>query len=474
VKIFSLFLSLLLYLPLFAQQSIPKSKGVEQGELAHAGRESQDTTTLAYALKKGSEIDLHLRLYYMTTQNEKELSDYYAHAFGGGLKYQTGIYKGFQFTVGGFFVWNLASSDLTKPDPTTGAFNRYEVGQFDMEDFSNKNDLDRLEDFNIRYHFKKSVLTFGKQNINTPFINPQDGRMRPTGEQGLWVDFKEIPRMRVQGGWLSKISPRGTVRWFNIDESMGIYPSGLGTNGKKSNYKGNLNSSGVGVLGITYELKPSWTIQAWEYYTDNIFNTFMLQSDAKWNTGGKNFLIAGMQYINQRAINGGGNDSLSKTYVDPGQRSNVVSARLGYQVNKSRLLFNYSRITADGRFLFPREWGREPMYTFIKRERNEGAGDVNAFSINLFNEWRKNFRSEISYGYYKLPATANVALNKYAMPSYHQFLFDLNYQFSGFMQGLQMELLYTFKGANDRIENPRLVINKVNMHQFNFIINYRL
>jgi hypothetical protein len=200
----------------------------------------------------------------------------------------------------------------------------------------------------------------------------------------------------------------------------------------------------------------------------------MLQSDAKWSTGGKSFLIAGMQYINQRAINGGGNDSLSKTYFDPGQRSNVISSRLGYQVNKSRLLFNYSRITADGRLLFPREWGREPMYTFIKRERNEGAGDVNAFSVNLFNEWRKNFRSEISYGYYKLPATANVALNKYAMPSYHQFLVALNYEFAGFVQGLQMEMLYTFKPAASEVENARLAINKVNMHQFNFIINYRL
>jgi outer membrane porin, OprD family len=437
-------------------------------------KKDQDSTTLAYALRKGSEVDLHIRLYYMSTNNEKELSDYYALAFGGGLKYQTGIYKGFQFTVGGFFVWNLASSDLTKPDPSTGIYNRYEVGQFDMEDFSNKNDMDRLEDFSLKYHYKNSVLTFGKQVILTPFINPQDGRMRPTGEQGLWLDLKEIKRTRVNAGWLTKISPRGTVRWSDVDESIGIYPTGLSTQGVKSGYKGNLESSGVGILGVNYKLKPNWTIQAWEYYTENIFNTLMFQTDAEWNLGGSNALITGLQYTHQNAINDGGNKDLAKTYFDPRQKSNVFSGRLGLKNKQQRLQFNYTRITADGRFLFPREWGREPMYTFMKRERNEGAGNVNAFSVNYFRDWSKKFKSEIGYGYYDMPGVTNIALNKYSMPSYHHVLADVSYNFSGFMKGLQAEALYTFKIEGESVESGRLTINKVNMHHFNLILNYHL
>ena len=437
-------------------------------------KDNTDTTTLGYALRKGSEVDLHIRLYFMSTDNEKELSDYYALAFGGGLKYQTGIYKGFQFTVGGFFVWNLASSDLTKPDPTTGIYNRYEVGQFDMEDFSNKNDMDRLEDFNLKYHYKNSVLTFGKQNILTPFINPQDGRMRPSGEQGFWLDLKEIKKTRIQAGWLTKMSPRGTVRWFDIDESIGIYPTGLNTDGTKSGYKGNLQSAGVGILGLTYQLKPWWTVQAWEYYTDNIFNTLMLQTDVEKSIGGKLALIAGLQYTNQSALNDGGNIDPKKAYFDPRQKSNVISGRLGFRNSKDRVLMNYTRITADGRFLFPREWGREPMYTFLKRERNEGAGDVNAFSVNYFRNWNKKFKSELGYGYYDMPGVTNIVLNKYSMPAYHQALADVSYNFSGFMKGLQVEALYTFKIDAEGVESGRLAINKVDMHHFNLILNYHL
>ncbi len=458
----------------FAQSDSLKDSAVNQNQELSNSVNHKDSLSLAYALKKGSKVSLHLRLYYMTTNNEKELSDYYAYAFGGGLKYQTGVYRGFQFTVGGFFLWNLASSDLTKPDPSTGIYNRYEVGQFDMEDFSKKNNIDRLEDFNLSYRLKKSIVTVGKQNINTPFINPQDGRMRPTGEQGLWLDVQDIPRTRIQAGWLNKISPRGTTRWLDMDQSIGIYSAGLNTDGKKSNYKGNLQSKGVALLGLTYQLKPTWTLQAWEYYTDNIFNSFLLQSDATFKLGSSSALIAGVQYTYQHAIRNGGNDSISKTYFDPKQTSNVLSGRLGFQVKGSRFLFNYTRITADGRFLFPREWGREPMYTFMKRERNEGLGDVNAFSFSFFREWQEKITMELGYGYYDLPGATRVALNKYAMPSYHQLLLDLNYSLDGFLKGLQLEFLYTYKLQAEEITTARLVINKVNMHHLNFIINYRL
>jgi hypothetical protein len=124
--------------------------------------------------------------------------------------------------------------------------------------------------------------------------------------------------------------------------------------------------------------------------------------------------------------------------------------------------------------LFPREWGREPMYTFLKRERNEGAGDVNAFSVNYFRDWGKRLRSEIGYGYYDMPGVTNIKLNKYAMPSYHQALADVLYNFSGFMKGLQVEALYTFKLDAEETESGRLAINKVNMHHFNLILNYHL
>jgi hypothetical protein len=435
---------------------------------------TEDTTTLAYTLRKGK-LDLHFRLYYMTTQNEKELSDYHAWAVGGGLKYETGSFKGFQFGVGGFFVWNLGSSDLGKPDPTTGAANRYEIGQFDIEDPYNKNDMARLENFYLKYNYRSSNISFGRMVLNTPYINPQDGRMRPSAVQGVWIDFNELNKTKIQGGWLNRMSPRGTVNWYEAEQSIGIYSQGLNLDGTRSNYKGNIKTNGVAVLNLTYQLTPKWNIQAWNYYIDNIVNTAVLQSDGEWRVGLNNKVIGGFQYTHQQAVKDGGNADPRKTYYDPAQQTNIISGRLGIGRKSSRLLFNYTRITADGRYLFPREWGRDPLYTFMKRERSEGMGDVNAFTINLLNDLQKgNLKTEFSYGYYKLPGVTNVRLNKYGMPSYHQFLADLTYDIPGFLKGARLELIYTYKLKAEDVPNQRFVINKVNMHHVNFILNYHL
>ena len=70
--------------------------------------------------------------------------------------------------------------------------NRYEIGLFDIEDPSNKKDIDRLEELYLKYNFKNATITVGKQLINTPFINLQDGRMRPTVVEGVWTEINNV------------------------------------------------------------------------------------------------------------------------------------------------------------------------------------------------------------------------------------------------------------------------------------------
>ena len=434
----------------------------------------RDTTSLAYALHKGSDVELQLRWYGMSTHNQDRLTDYYALAFGGGLKYTTGSFKGFRFSVGGFFAWNLGSSDLTKPDIYTGAMNRYEIGQFDMQDPGNKNDMDRLETFHLQYAKKGFSATLGKQLLQTPLINPQDGRMRPTSEDGLVLEYKKDKKLYAMASWLYAISPRGSVKWFDVGESIGVYPTGQNTTGTKSGYAGHLESSGTSVLGLRYAITPKWTAQIWDYYVSGIFHTVFLQSDLNLPLSSKSSFIAGLQLMRQNAVGNGGNDDLAKTYFDPSQKSGVISTRFGLSSGKNKWLLNFTRITSEGRFLFPREWGREPFYTFMKRERNEGSGDVNAFVFNSIRDWNSNLKTEIAYGYYDMPAINNAALNKYSMPSYHQFLFDMNYNFKGFFKNLSAEFLYTYKKSAIGGISEKVMINKVNMHHINLILNYHL
>ena len=199
----------------------------------------------------------------MATQNKNKLTDYYANAVGGGIKFETAKFKNFQLGLSGFFVFNIGSSNLTVPDAQTNQINRYEIGLFDIENPTNKKDIDRLEELYIKYYYKISSATFGKQLLNTPFINLQDGRMRPSEVEGLWIEINQIKKIKLQLGYLYGISPRSTVKWYKVDESIGVYPAGVNTDGTKSGYAGNLESNGIILSGITYQHNKNLKLQLW-------------------------------------------------------------------------------------------------------------------------------------------------------------------------------------------------------------------
>lgn len=418
----------------------------------------------------------HARSFVMTTINKDALSDYGAWGLGAGIGYESAIFKGFQFGVSGFFINNTLSSDFTKRDPQAQTLSRYELSLFDITDPENKRDLDRLEELYIKYHIKKSSITYGKQYLNTPYINQQDGRMRPTMEKGLWIEVNEVKNLKLQAGWINGISPRSTVKWYSAGNSIGLYSVGVNEEGTVSGFKGQLETKGIAVVNAQWQQQQQIKVQLWNYRVQNIFNTAMLQADLALplQQNNKQQLILGLQVTHQNRIGNGGNADVTKAYVRPGYKSYIISSRAGIKLNATTITANYTRITAHGRFLFPREWGRDPFYTFLVRERNEGLGDVHAYVLSAqYQPKNKNWQTLLAAGWYDVPHTTNYRLNKYSMPSYYHLVADLRYQFKGFLKGTSIRLIYLYKGNLEKdLAVKRNIINKVEMHHLNFIVDY--
>uniref|UniRef100_UPI00404AB914 hypothetical protein n=1 Tax=Fluviicola sp. TaxID=1917219 RepID=UPI00404AB914 len=131
-------------------------------------------------------------------------------------------------------------------------------------------------------------------------------------------------------------------------------------------------------------------------------------------------------------------------------------------------------ITKKGRYLFPREWGRDPFFTFMPRERNEGFGDLHAVMVKFeYKELVKNLNATVAFGYFALPDVTNYALNKYGMPSYFQANLDVRYNFDELIEGLEGQLLVVAKLNNgNTYNNPKYEHNKVNMLLTNVVLNY--
>ena len=418
----------------------------------------------------------HIRTYFMNTVNQPNTPDYYALAAGGGLAYYSPLIKNFQLGISGFIIYNLSSSDLGTDN---GYGSRYELGLFDTENPYNHEDLDRLENLYLRYYFNThsgSYVQLGKFHISTPLMNLQDTRMRPNIQEGLWAEFKDWEKLKFRGGWLWSTTPRSTVEWYGIGQSVGIYGNGIAVNGEPAEYEGHINSRRIIIANAEWRPFKNVNYQYWNYYVDNLFNVALQKVEVRKHYTRKTWL-AGLQHIWQRSISDG-ELAIENQYISPDEVSHVISGRVAFtnNVNEQGWSLNYSRITSHGRFLFPREWGTETLYTYNNRERNEGAGDVHAVMLehtrHLDKDRRVFFRGR--GGVYKMPDVTNARLNKYSIPAYYQLTMQANYKFSGYLKGLEAQLLYTYKGnlENDKEVKPISMHNKTQMHHVGLRMDY--
>lgn len=184
----------------------------------------KDSTNLRQAFTKGKVGGL-FRNFLMLNDNNGQLTDSYGYAVAGVLRYETAKYKGFQLGIAGSVTYDIASSDFTKNDPLTNAPDRYVIGLYDVTNFSQKNELVRIEELFLRYSWNKSSITLGKQLLTLPYIHPQDGRMRPSFMEGLWIDLNPRNNLHLEGGYLYRSAPRSTQKWYSIAESIGTYPT---------------------------------------------------------------------------------------------------------------------------------------------------------------------------------------------------------------------------------------------------------
>ncbi len=414
------------------------------------------------------------RYYFMATINDGALTDYYANAAGGSLSYETGSFHHFSVGAAAGFAFNIGSSDLTRPDSISGQPNRYEIGLFDITDPANKVNMARLEALYLKYTFAGGFVQFGKLSaLNTPFINPQDGRMRPGVEEGLWTSIRFSKRLQLAGGWLTGFSPRSTWRWYKPGASLGLYPQGVNADGSKSAYLNNVESAGVGIAQISGNAGTfSYTIL--EQFAEHLFNTAGLSASyAPIRFAPDNAISFAAQAYRQDAVENGGADDQKKTYFPKDNHAWIFSGQLRWSAPHWDCSINGIRITRDGRYLSPREWGRNPFFTFMPRERNEGLSDVTAFVVKGGYR-RKSLSSELSMGHYNLPDVTNFARNKYGQPSYTQLNAELRYVFSGALKGFDALLLCVYKkNDGDLHGNPRYEDNKVNMSLINVVLNFR-
>lgn len=441
--------------------------------LPFLGLSQTDTNSILHAFKKGKS-EGYFRAYGMTTDNASNYKDFSAVAVGGKLKYETAKWNRFSIGAAMYVSSNTGITDMTERDDATQNLSRYELGLFNNSDPSQR-EIVLLGEAYLKYTSKKSELTIGRMLLKTPFLNPQDGRMIPTLEQGIWFKNRSLNHYTFQGGVLNAIAPRSTNRFFSIEHSMGTYPVGRNPDGSGSGYFGNTNTDFMAIGSVKGKYKHlEW--QAWNYYLDNVFNMGYLLAKGSLDISAKNKWLWGAQYIRQDRVGNGGNENTAWSYFNQ-SKSNVYGLQTGVKRGGYLFMVSGNHIDDEGRFLFPREWGRETLFTFQKRERTEGQSNATNLLVELGKKHELKSGAAIDWklgwGRYWWQDVLNAEDNKYAIPEHDQINVDIFYHFSGALKGLKSEFLVSWKPNNgETYGNPNFIVNKVDMAVYQIILNY--
>jgi hypothetical protein len=409
----------------------------------------------------------HIRNFFMATLNREDLTSYYTNATGGAIGFTTGNFKGFEAGVKGIFTFKTFGNDLGLEDPITGANAKWEYELYDVLNPGNFNDLDRLEELFVRYRFGNSYISYGKLETEyTPLLNHSDGRMKPFAHRGFWGYFNLNPQHTINLGWLDGVSPRSTTEWFDMQEGIGLFFNGFQPNGIRANYHEFYPVDGIGIINYNYQRK-NFRLAIYDVFIDKLHNTLWTEAGYAYN----NFNF-GLQYVYQTPMSFSEGLAYENRYLQPDENGQVLSSQLGWGNDRFNFAFAYTHAFDTGRFLFPKELGRDRFFTSIPRSRLEGLGAVKVYTLKgefLLPRPEIHFGVELQQVNGTTPG--DMRLNKYNVDESFQVNTHLTYAVDGFLNGLSFDLLWVYR-ENQNSRDAESIFNKSNFNQINFVTNF--
>lgn len=408
----------------------------------------------------------HLRNYFMLTDNHN-LKDYHANATGGKISYTTKGFKGFEARVSGGFTYRPFGSDLSAADRVTGKPSKWERELFDLANTERFNSLARIEELYVRYRYRNSCITIGKMFPEYhPLINKSDGRMQGFAIQGINSRITVDSTAFISVAVINAVAPRSFMQWYRLSDAIGLVNSGYQPDGTAAAYKRRTGADAIVYIGMLKQL-GRLTVTIWDTHLQGIANTFWAEVSYKV----KKF-VTGFQYSYQFSCHGQQGLPYAARYAQPGENGQVASIMAGYKASGFEASLAYTKAFSSGRFLFPKELGRDQFYTSVPRSRIEGFGDADVVKVSLEYTF-ENDRLVLGLDATAVdgPGTANYKYNKYGLDDYWQVNSRLYYRFTGLFRGLEIAVLYVWR-VNKNIHTPADVYNISDFSQLNVVTNF--
>ncbi len=184
-----------------------------------------------------------------------------------------------------------------------------------------------LGELYLRTRLSETVITVGRQSVDTPFANSDDIGMVPNSFEGVVVESREIAQNTLILSFLNK--------WSGVDSDAPEKFTRL--NGDK----------GLWSIGDIYEGIEDTRIEGWYYHMEGLARVGYLEAQRSWKMGDFGFTL-GAQYAHQDIAEG----SVSRIYG--------IHLETGYEPYGIGLNIAYNALNGAGADNF---FGGGPFFT---------------------------------------------------------------------------------------------------------------
>ncbi len=262
---------------------------------------------LASAFKEGK-VSGQIRAFYITRdydkRNETTNPDRSGFAIGGKMGYETAPVYG--VSAGAmFYTTNGLGTKNSNPAKTEQSIYGTASTASDA-----RPDVTYLGQAYVQATIDKTTVKIGRQELNTPLAGMDDARMLPNLFEAAVVINKNVPDTTLIGAVVTRMAA-GT--FANVYNAAGkgtnlSLQSGYGLSWKTGEFK-TMSKTALGdgvdnrpvyaVAAINNSIK-GLTIQAWDYYAEDILNAIYAQADYKFNLGVD--MVASYQFWNENGV----------------------------------------------------------------------------------------------------------------------------------------------------------------------------
>ena len=333
-------------------------------------------------------------------------------AFGGLFYYKTDSLYG--ITLGSSF---LTSTDLNSSD------SKNVYGLLKKDENGNHDSYTKLGEFYVQGSWFDTTIKAGSQELHTPFANVYDFRMSPRLYKGVSILNKSVAGLELQAFYITKFMQLNDTEFIPISEAF------------KSSVD---DDKPLIIASAKYTLPTSiidkLTVQAWTYNMPDVYRLNYFRTDYKKKMNEILVCNFRLDYITQGDIG----DGLAGEF-DTDQYGFMT----GFEAYGLRFDVAYSK-TGDDNLSIP--FGD----SLIVAQAPGGAyrAEEDAYlaraMYNFAHVGAKGLVAYIDHAYYDTPDSG-----ENASFDINETDFNVNYAFSGFMDGFSLRFRYAYINTDE-------------------------